>query len=78
MIDVNDKVFYNPGDIVRVRHEKLENVPVMYVIEKVTRTITNKDATPETVFLGMKCRWFDNNGVLRDAIFSSKDLEHVE
>lgn len=78
MIDEELKVWYNPGDIVRVRHSKLANVPVMYVIEKVTRTITNKDTAPETIFLGMKCRWFDNNGVLRDAIFSSKDLEHVE
>ena len=54
---INDeKIFYNPGDIVKLKHE-LENVPTMYVVEKVTRNIVNKDnGKIETVFIGIKCR----------------------
>ena len=38
MISEIEKIFYNPGDLVRVRHRKLSNIPVMYVVEKVTRS----------------------------------------
>lgn len=73
---INDeKIFYNPGDIVKVKHD-LENIPTMYVVEKVTRNIVNRDGKNETIFVGIKCRWFDKNQVLREAIFSSKDLIH--
>ena len=40
MISEIEKIFYNPGDLVRVRHRKLSNIPVMYVVEKVTRSYT--------------------------------------
>ena len=74
----DDKIFFNPGDIVKVKHDKLENVPEMYVVEKVTRTILNKyDNSKETIFIGIKCRWFDKNSCLREAIFSTKDLMHL-
>lgn len=79
MIDEEFKIFFNPGDVVKVRHNHLANVPAMYVIEKVTRSITNKDTgIYETAFIGIKCRWFDKDSVLREAIFSTKDLVHVE
>ena len=76
MITIDDKIFYNPGDLVKVKHE-LNNTPVMYVIEKSTKSIINKSGNKETIFLGIKCRWFDNNNVLREGIFSTKDLMHV-
>lgn len=74
---IEEKIYFNPGDIVKVRHEQLENVPVMYVLEKITRNLTTKDGTSDNVFLGIKCRYFDKNQVLREAIFSTKDLVHV-
>jgi hypothetical protein len=49
----------------------------MYVLEKITRNITTKDGIADNVFLGIKTRWFDKNQVLREAIFSTKDLIHV-
>ena len=50
----DDKIFFNPGDIVKVKHDKLKNVPEMYVVEKVTRTILNKsDNSKENVFIGI-------------------------
>lgn len=70
-----EKVFYNPGDIVRVRHN-IDCRPKMYVMEKVTRSF-KKEGSAETVFVGIKCRWFDANFSLCEATFSTKDLEHI-
>lgn len=77
MLD-NDKVFYNPGQMVRIRHKGLDYVPIMWVIEKATRTILDKTTGEANAdFLGIRCRWFNKNSDLCEAIFSSKDLEHV-
>ncbi|MBO7211678.1 MAG: hypothetical protein J6V44_11840 [Methanobrevibacter sp.] len=72
----NDKVFFNPGDVVALRH-RIDNIPTMYVIEKVTRNVVSKEGDKESMFIGIKCRWFDANQVLREAVFSTKDLIHV-
>lgn len=77
MINDDLKTFYNPGDIVTIKHD-LENKPTMYVLEKVTRTISDKSGSKESMFIGIKCRWFDKNQVLREAIFSTKDLTHID
>lgn len=74
---IEEKIYFNPGDLVKVRHEKLENVPVMYVLEKITRNITTKEGNTDNVFVGIRCRYFDKNQVLREAVFSTKDLVHV-
>ncbi len=51
-----NRVFYNPGDIVTVKHD-VPNKPVMFVIEKCTRSLFNKDTQEiENIFLGIKCR----------------------
>ena len=76
MVNELDKIFFNPGDIVKVKHE-IENAPTMYVIEKVSRSIMSKSGERETIFIGIKCRWFDDNKALQEAIFSTKDLKHV-
>lgn len=73
--DDTTKIFFNAGDLVRVKH--FENAPVMYIIEKVTKNINHKYGDPESIFLGMKCRWFDKENRLQEAIFSTKDLIHV-
>lgn len=75
MLD-NEKIFFNAGQIVKLKHESLENVPNMMVTEKVSRSMI-KNGEKETIFMGIKCRWFDKNGVLQEAIFSTKDLMHV-
>lgn len=72
----DSKIFFNPGDLVKVRHKELENVPTMYVIEKVTRSLFTKDHT-ENAFIGIKCRWFDKNQRLQESVFSTKDLIHI-
>ena len=75
MINESDKIFFNAGDLVKVKH--FDNSPVMYIIEKVSKTIHQKAGEPETIFLGMKCRWFDNDNRLQEAVFSTKDLIHI-
>jgi hypothetical protein len=54
MLD-NEKIFFNAGQIVRVKHEGLDNVPNMMVVEKVSRSMI-KNGEKDTVFLGIKTR----------------------
>ena len=75
MLD-SEKIFFNAGQVVRLKHEGLTNVPNMMVVEKVSRSMI-KNGEKETIFMGIKCRWFDKNEVLQEAIFSTKDLIHV-
>lgn len=75
--ELDEKVFFNPGDCVTIKHD-IPNKPVMWVLEKVTRSLYNKEMQEkENVFLGIKCRWFDNNGDLQEGLFSTKDLTKV-
>lgn len=55
MINDIEKTFYIPGDIVKLRHSKLSNVPVMYVVEKVTRMYKHDSETLSS-FKGIRCR----------------------
>ena len=75
MNDVNlDRIYFCPGDLCQVRHN-VENRPIMWAVEKVVRNIRNKDTDEtESMILGIKCRWFDDNKCLQEGIFSTKDL----
>ena len=62
-----ERIMFKPGDIVRIKHEELMNVPSnMLIIEKVT----NLDGT----LRGMRCIWFDKQEVPHDIVLSTKDL----
>lgn len=75
--EIEEKIYFNPGDLVMVRHE-IPNRPIMFVVEKVMRSLINKDTSKgENIFLGIKCRWFDVNQVLHEELFSTKDLIHI-
>lgn len=69
-------VYFNAGDIVTVKHA-LENKPKMLVVDKVSRSMVNKEGEKETMFVGIRCRWYDKNQTLQEAIWSTKDLIHV-
>ena len=71
-----EKIYFVAGDIVEVRHN-IENKPKMFVTDKIMKSIKDKDGNIENVFLGLKCKWYDKNQVLHEAIFSTKDLKHV-
>lgn len=72
-----EKIFFLPGDLCKVKHD-LDNVPIMYVTEKISRTMMTKEGNKENTFLGIKCRWFDAEYKLQEAVFSTKDLIHIE
>ena len=68
------RIYFSPGDIVRVKHE-IENRPIMVVksVDKIENPI-NGDSTS---LLGVTCIWFDNNAMLQQYRFNTKDLEKV-
>lgn len=76
MMENNDKTFFTPGQVVILRQE-IDNKPKMIVIEKVTKNFMNKDNDKSSLFVGIRCAWFDKNQVYREGIFSTKDLIHV-
>lgn len=75
MENKNDNLcYYAPGQIVILRHKELNNREPMYIVEKTTRQYINNGVV-QNVFLGFKCRWISKDGVLQEAIFSTKDIE---
>lgn len=75
-MEMTEKTFFISGDIVTLNKD-IENLPKMVVVDKVTRSLMNKDGNKETIFVGIKTRWFDKNQTLQEAIFSTKDLKHI-
>ena len=72
MID-DDKLYFKPGDCVRLRQYKLMYSPVMLVLRK-ELALFSKDTTN---LKGIRCRWFTDSGLLQEAVFCTKDLELV-
>ena len=75
-MEMTDKTFFISGDIVTLNKD-IDNLPKMVVVDKVTRSLMKKDGNKETIFVGIKTRWFDKNQTLQEAIFSTKDLKHI-
>lgn len=75
-MEMTDKTFFISGDIVTLNKD-IDNLPKMVVVDKVTRSLMNKDGNKETIFVGIKTRWFDKNQTLQEAVFSTKDLKHI-
>lgn len=72
----DNKVFYTPGDLVVVKHRELANAPVMLVKGKMQKLLKDKESDRnDSVFLGIKCIWFNKNQELQEAVFNTKDLE---
>ena len=72
------KILFLPGDRVTLRQD-IPNKPIMYVVRKVTKTITfgnTKDntQTKNDYFQGIFCRWFTDSGLIQEAAFNTKDL----
>lgn len=76
MLEEALKTYYNPGDLCVLKHAALSS-PVMLVIEKINK-VYKKDNETVSDFIGIKCRWFDKNNCLQEAVFSTKDLKHYK
>ena len=75
-MEMTEKTFFISGYVVTLNKD-IDNLPKMVVVDKVTRSLMNKDGNKETIFVGIKTRWFDKNQTLQEAIFSTKDLKHI-
>lgn len=71
-MDMNEKIYFQPGDIVTLRQD-LPNKPIMYVVKKETSFMKEQ----EGILKGIRCRWFANDGKLEEAVFNTKDLIFV-
>ena len=76
-MNVIEPLYYSPGDRVTVRHD-IPNKMTGWIVEKVNKNIKNVEGGYDNLFVGMKVRWFDKNGDLQEAIFSTKDLQLVD
>ena len=73
-MEYEDRVFFTPGDI--VKNNKLKDAPEMYVLRKKELTMKDGDNKQKTL-QGIVCRYLDKQGVFREEIFSTKDIEKV-
>lgn len=71
---MEDKVYFMPGDVVRVR-QNIPNRPDMIVVGKETnRFKPDPDESGKEYLQGIKCRWFSTDMKLQEGIFNTKDL----
>ena len=73
-------IYFNPGDIVQLRQD-IPNKPIMIVVKKETSIFKHdpkriQDKKP--ILIGIRCRWFTTEGLLQEAVFSTKDLELIK
>ena len=69
------KQYFLPGDLVTLR-QNIKNVPEMYVIKKVSKTIAISGIKGD-YFQGILCRWFTTDGTLQEAVYNTKDLKKL-
>lgn len=71
MCEIDNKIFFSPGQIVTVKQD-IPNKPIM-IVQRVERSIM-RNSNGKDILKGVKCRWFDSNGGLQEAVFNTKDL----
>lgn len=65
-----DKIFLSPGDVVTIKQD-IDYKPKM-VVQKIERNIIKNQG--KELLRGVKTRWFTKDGLLQEALFSTKDL----
>lgn len=70
----DDKIYFQPGDIVQMKQE-IPNKPKM-VVMKIERSLIKREDQSQYL-RGLKCRWFTADGLLQEAVFSTKDLIRI-
>ena len=70
---MEERIFFNAGDLVRVKH-RLDNKPEKMLVVQVKKL---RSLSGNSSLSGIECIWFDSKGALHKEIFSTKDLEKV-
>ena len=70
-VNSEEKIYFQPGDVVQMKQE-IPNKPKMVVVKIERSLIKNENQNP--YLRGVKCRWFTTEGLLQEAVFSTKDL----
>ena len=73
MEQFDEKIYFKPGDCVRLKQHNLMHSPVMLVLRKETALFKDSQSLK-----GIRCRWFTDSGLLQEAVFYTKDLIKVE
>ena len=71
----NGKVYFAPGQKVTLRQD-IPNKPIMLVHRIERNIIRNEDGNE--LLRGIKVRWFTTEGLMQEAVFSTKDLILVD
>lgn len=69
----DDKIYFKPGDCVKLKQCEKMFSPVMLVLRKETALFKDSQNLK-----GIRCRWFTTSGLLQEAVFCTKDLIKVE
>lgn len=69
-----DKVFFKPGDLCELKQD-LPNKQIM-LVHRIERSIIRNNGNE--YLKGVKCRWFTKDGLLQEAVFSTKDLKLIK
>ena len=71
------KVFFNAGDVVCLKQD-IPNKPKMIVVKKESSIFKHTQDPEHKILIGIKCRWFTDNGFLQESIFNTKDLKLIK
>lgn len=71
----DNNIYFNPGQIVCLKQD-IPNKPKMLVVRKETSLFKHdsKRIDKKPILIGIRCRWFTDNGELQEAVFNTKDL----
>lgn len=75
----DDKTYFNAGDIVCLKQD-IPNKPTMIVVKKETSLFKHdsKKEDKRPILIGIRCRWFTNDGIMQEAVFNTKDLQIIK
>ncbi len=68
-----NKVFFTPGDVVKLRQDLDGGVPDM-IVKSIDKIKTSGDDRPQ--LFGVTCYWFTMDKLYQERRFNTKDLIH--
>lgn len=73
---MEENVYFNPGQVVELKQD-IPNKPRMVVVKKETSIFKHDKKDTHSILLGIRCRWFTDDGQLQEAVFNTKDLKLI-